>query len=101
MLEEPDLTPAERALCKAAAAGRLLDRRTRRPGEDNPARGQAWKDRQIRAQLLRQLLILQPEFVTWLVEGQGRGADEGGHRRSWRCANNQRSDGGRRPQRRG
>jgi hypothetical protein len=47
------------------------------------------------------LLVLQPEFVTWLVEGQGRGADEGGHRRSWRCANNQRSDGGRRPQRRG
>jgi hypothetical protein len=46
-------------------------------------------------------LVLQPEFVTWLVEGQGWGADEGGHRRSWRCANNQRSDGGRRPQRRG
>jgi ABC-type proline/glycine betaine transport system ATPase subunit len=44
-------------------------------------------------------LILQPEFVTWLVEG--RGAVEGGHRRSWRCANNRRSDGGRRPQRRG
>jgi hypothetical protein len=47
------------------------------------------------------LLILQPEIVTWLVGGQGRGADEGGHRRSWRCANNQRSDGGHRPQPRG
>jgi hypothetical protein len=46
-------------------------------------------------------LVLQPEFVTWLVRGQGRGADEGGHRRSWCCANNQRSDGGHRPQRRG
>jgi hypothetical protein len=46
-------------------------------------------------------LVLQPEFVTWLVRGQGRGADEGGHRRSWCCANNQRSDGGRWPQRRG
>jgi VCBS repeat-containing protein len=49
----------------------------------------------------RATLILQPEIVTWLVRGQGRGADEGGHRRSWRCANNQRSDGGHRPQRRG
>ena len=52
-------------------------------------------------ELVAEGLVLQPEFVTWLVEGQGRGADEGGHRRSWRCANNQRSDGGRRPQRRG
>jgi hypothetical protein len=57
VLEESDLTPAERALCAAAAAGRLLDCRARRPGEDNPAQGRSWgKDRQIRAQLLRQLL---------------------------------------------
>jgi hypothetical protein len=51
--------------------------------------------------LMEQRLVLQPEIVTWLVRGQGRGADEGGHRRSWCCANNQRSDGGRWPQRRG
>jgi hypothetical protein len=57
MLEESDLTPAEKALCEAAAAGRLLDRRARRLSEDDPAQGRAWsKDRQIRAQLLRQLL---------------------------------------------
>jgi hypothetical protein len=57
MLKESELTPAERALCEAAAAGRLLDRRSRRPGEDDPAQGRTWtKDRQIRAQLLRQLL---------------------------------------------
>jgi hypothetical protein len=57
VLEKSDLAPAERELCAAAAAGRLLDRRTRRPGEDNPAQGRSWgKDRQIRAQLLRQLL---------------------------------------------
>jgi hypothetical protein len=57
MLEESDLTPAERALCAAAAAARLLDCRARRRGEDNPAQGRAWdEDRQIRAQLLHQLL---------------------------------------------
>jgi hypothetical protein len=57
MLQDSDLTSLERALCSAAAAGRLLDSRCRRPDEDDPARGQAWgKDRQIRAQLLRQLL---------------------------------------------
>jgi uncharacterized protein YjbI with pentapeptide repeats len=57
VLEESNLTPAERALCEAAAAGWLLDRRTRRSGEDDPAQGRTWgNDRQIRAQLLRQLL---------------------------------------------
>jgi hypothetical protein len=60
VLEASDLTPAERALCRVAAAGGLLDRRTRRMGEDDPAQGRAWgKDRQIRAQLLRQLLTGQ------------------------------------------
>jgi hypothetical protein len=60
VLEEPDLTPVERALCEVAAAGRLLDRHIRRPGEDDPAHGGAWgKDRQIRAQLLFQLLTGQ------------------------------------------
>jgi hypothetical protein len=57
MLEDGDLTPLERALCSAAAAGRLLDSRCRRSDEDDPARGWAWgKDRQVRAQVLRQLL---------------------------------------------
>lgn len=57
MLQERDLTPAERSLCSAAAAGRLLDVRTRRPDDDDPAKGRVWgMDRQIRAQLLRQLL---------------------------------------------
>ena len=57
MLQDSDLTSLERALCSAAAAGRLLDSRCRRSDEDDPARGQAWgKDRQIRAQVLRQLL---------------------------------------------
>jgi integrase len=43
-----------------------------------------------------------PTGVRYLAgRGRGRGADEGGHRRSWWCANNQRSDGGRWPQRRG
>jgi hypothetical protein len=47
-------------LCEAAAAGRLLDRHIRRPSEDDPAHGWAWgRDRQIRAQLLRQLLTGQ------------------------------------------
>ena len=57
MLQDSDLTPLERALCSAAAAGRLLDSRCRRPDEDDPARGRDWgKNRQIRAQMLRQLL---------------------------------------------
>ncbi|MFI0452678.1 hypothetical protein [Actinomadura sp. 6N118] len=57
MLEEADLTPVERRLCAAAAAGRLLDLRTRRPGQDDPAHGHGWgADRQIRAQLVYQLL---------------------------------------------
>ena len=57
MLQDSDLTPLERALCSAAAAGRLLDCRCRRSDEDDPARGRAWgKNRQIRAQVLRQLL---------------------------------------------
>ena len=57
MLQDSDLTPLERALCSAAAAGRLLDSRCRRSDEDDPARGRAWgKNRQIRAQVLRQLL---------------------------------------------
>jgi len=56
MLQDSDLTPLERALCSAAATGRLLDSRCR-SGEDDPARWRAWgKDRQIRAQVLRQLL---------------------------------------------
>jgi hypothetical protein len=60
VLEEADLTPVERALCEAAVGGSLLDRRTRRSVEDNPARGRTWgNDRQIRAQLLRQLLTGQ------------------------------------------
>jgi hypothetical protein len=57
MLQDGDLTPLERALCSAAAAGRLLDGRCRHPDEDDPARGRTWgKNRQIRAQVLRQLL---------------------------------------------
>ena len=57
MLQDSDLTPLERALCLAAAAGRLLDSRCRRSDEDDPARGRIWgKNRQIRAQVLRQLL---------------------------------------------
>src|SRR5690348_15220823 len=57
MLQDGDLTPLERALCAAAATGRLLDSRCRRSDEDDPARGRTWgKNRQIRAQVLRQLL---------------------------------------------
>ena len=57
MLQDSDLTPLELALCSAAAAGWLLDCRCRRSDEDDPARGWAWgKNRQIRAQVLRQLL---------------------------------------------
>jgi hypothetical protein len=57
MLQDSDLTPLERALCSAAAAGRLLDSRCRRSDEDDPAGGRAWgKDRQVRAQVLHQLL---------------------------------------------
>jgi hypothetical protein len=57
MLQESDLTSPERALCAAAAAGRLLDTRSRRPAEDHPAKGRTWgRDRQIRAQVLLQLL---------------------------------------------
>ena len=57
MLQDDDLTPLERALCSAAATGRLLDGRCRHPDEDDPARGRTWgKNRQIRAQVLRQLL---------------------------------------------
>jgi hypothetical protein len=60
VLQDSDLTPAERALCSAAAVGRLLDTRTRHPDEDDPANGRTWgKDRQIRAQVLRQLLTGQ------------------------------------------
>jgi len=60
VLEESNLTPVERALCAAAATGRLLDCRTRRSGDDDPAQGRDWgKDRQIRTQLLRQLLTGQ------------------------------------------
>jgi biotin operon repressor len=56
-LQNWHLTPLERALCSAAAAGRLFDLRCRRADEDDPARGRAWsKNRQIRAQVLRQLL---------------------------------------------
>lgn len=57
LLQASDLTPLERALCSAAAAGRLLDSRCRRSDEADPAGGRAWgKTRQIRAQVLRQLL---------------------------------------------
>ena len=57
MLQDRHLTSLERTLCSAAAAGRLLDCRCRPSDEDDPARGPArGKDRQIRAQVLRQLL---------------------------------------------
>ena len=57
MLQDGDLTPLERELCSAAATGRLLDSRCRHSDEDDPTRGQTWgKNRQIRAQVLRQLL---------------------------------------------
>jgi hypothetical protein len=56
-LQDSDLTPLERTLCSAAPAGRLLDRPCRRSGEDDPACGRAWaENRQIRTQVLRQLL---------------------------------------------
>jgi len=60
MVTQADLTSAERALCRAAAAGRLLDLRARRQDEDDPARGHTWgPQRQVRAELLRRLLTGQ------------------------------------------
>lgn len=63
MITEPDLTPIEKQLCRAAALGRLLDLRTRKRDEDDPKQGRIWgENRRIRAQLLRQLLTGQGDL---------------------------------------
>jgi len=57
LLTEADLTPTERRLCEFAAEGGRLDLRTGRLDDDDPAQGQTWEaHRQIRSQLLYQLL---------------------------------------------
>src|SRR5512134_130792 len=56
-LQECELTDAERRLCTAATAGRVLDLRSREAGGDDPADGRSWgRERTIRAGLLRQLV---------------------------------------------
>jgi hypothetical protein len=57
-LQDEELTEPERRLCTAAAAGRVLDLRSRETGDDDPADGRRWgPQRTIRAGLLRQLLL--------------------------------------------
>jgi hypothetical protein len=76
LLEQVELWPQERALCAKAAEGGLLDLRSRRPREDDPARGREWgRSRQIRAQVLFQLLTGQgPSPVGEVVAVRLRGA---------------------------
>lgn len=57
LLAEHELTEPERRLCREAANGRLLDLRAKGEVGDSPAKGRGWgNDRQVRAQLLQQLL---------------------------------------------
>jgi hypothetical protein len=52
-----ELTKPERAVWEAVETGRLVDLRVGDPEHDDPARGAAWDaDRQVRAQLLHELL---------------------------------------------
>lgn len=76
LLGQVELWPQERELCVKAAKGRLLDLRSHRPGQDDPARGREWgQQRQIRAQVLFQLLTGQgPKLAATVVAVRLRGA---------------------------
>ncbi|MGH3868125.1 MAG: hypothetical protein ACRDQ4_18780 [Pseudonocardiaceae bacterium] len=76
LLGAADLWPQERQLCAMAAEGVLLDLRSRRPGEDDPTRGQLWSpERRIRAQVLFHLLTgYGPELTDSVVAVRLRGA---------------------------
>ncbi len=57
LLAAQDLTYVERRLCQAAVDGTVLNLRTGVAVQDIPATGRGWgKDRQVRAQVLKQLL---------------------------------------------
>jgi hypothetical protein len=76
LLEAADLWPQEQQLCATAAEGVLLDLRSRRPGEDDPTRGQQWSpERRIRAQVLFHLLTgYGPGLTDGVVAVRLRGA---------------------------
>ena len=80
MLETSELTPSERELCAKAAEGRLLDLRCGRATDDAPASGGRWgSERQVRAQVLVQLLTGQGrELAASVGAVRLRGAAIGG-----------------------
>ena len=88
MLEAYELTPSERELCAKAAEGRLLDLRCGRATDDAPASDGRWgSERQVRAQVLVQLLTGQgPELAASVGAVRLRGAamERGPRRRSAR-----------------
>jgi hypothetical protein len=78
LLELEELWPQEQQLCAKAAEGGLLDLRSHRPDEDDPAtRGREWgQDRWVRAQVLFQLLTGQgPELAKVVVAVRLQGAE--------------------------
>ena len=76
MLEMAELTPSELRLCVKAAEGRLLDLRCGRATDDAPASDGRWgSERQVRAQVLVQLLTGQgPPLATTVGAVRLRGA---------------------------